>query len=1348
MTKKLIHHTKRWLLLFGMSAAGLSMGAQSTTYGNTFVHAGSEAAVHSVLQTFTSGGVAPLDGIVGTERTSPQGFVGFVGTASWSGASDARHIDGYARSYMTSSFIFPIGDNGKYRPCRVSAASVSQPASAAYFRTNPSTAITSSLKGGNEPALPSGTYSTSSTASDVRFVSMVEYWDINGAGTAQITLTWDASSGVAAMTGSNLSKLTIVGWDGTQWVAISSAVDASSILGGVSTLVSGSITSAAAITPNTYEVYTLAAFCPVLTPTALAISRSAVCSGSSITLSATTVSDTLKWFRDPGLTQFVGMGSGLTVTPSASIRYYAAHISGVCISSSVSDSVTVATNCPSFPIADTSVRNPALGTPLSVGPTIVAPTGGSVSAAIIGGFSRRAADAQSIDPLTGLVTLTPNDTAFVGQDTLVRQICFTIGGVTTCDTSYIVINNKAPNTTVTDSTGLNQAKVLVALTPVIFEGGTPTATTSSPKVTVAGGIPTYTPSLGFVGIDTQYVYRCDASSPANCDTTRLIVSVLPQIADSTKGTTTNKPVTLGPKVTPSPNVTDNITASNGSIVKNPDGSFIYTPNPNFVGTDTVRRIVCTSFPVYCDTSYTMINVAPSYADSTKTTTQGIPVTAGMPVAVMPGSSLSVTKTGPSNGTALVNPDGTITYTPNPSFIGADTVARIVCVTFADATQKCDTSLLIFGVTPNLPDTKDTATLNGGSVVIGTPIAGTSISVAATAQFGLVSVNPDGTIVYTPSPNFVGVDSVRRIVCDTLPNPDICDTSYIVMVVAPVLQDSSKTMRMNSPVEVGNPLVLGPSATQQLLGPASGTVSILSDGTLRYTPNNNVVGSDTLRRVVCVQGICDTAVYVFKILPDVKDTAVVAQQGTPVTISGPGLTAVGGSVLSYAKAFGPSNGIATVDPITGLVFYTPQTGFIGIDTVVVNSCITSDGGIILCEPHLVIIKVAMVNKTAPDIATGSKNEQIAGILGTNDHVLVGTTYGSPIASVSNPSSILPKVNADGTYTFTATVAGTYTFTISVCPPSQTVGCPTETLTITVIDPDRTDNKPIVNTDYPITKPNSPVKVNVLANDASGNSGFPLNKSSLTISTAAKNGTAIVNADGSISYTPKLGFIGKDTFYYTICDSVSPPNCSSAMVVVLVTNEDNMDVQDDLVGGKGVLVGNTLSNDKFPVGSKPYVKPQDVIIPGKGRFVIDSFGNYRWTPEPGFYGNVQIVITTCDGKSPETCFTSTLHIAATNKAVLLAIPNYISPNGDGLNDVWNLDDLLTRYPKAKVLIYNRWGNIVWRSTGPYGYSNSGKNVWYGQSEGSSDSVSDGVYYYLLELEDEFQTSKTGFVQIMRQ
>lgn len=78
----------------------------------------------------------------------------------------------------------------------------------------------------------------------------------------------------------------------------------------------------------------------------------------------------------------------------------------------------------------------------------------------------------------------------------------------------------------------------------------------------------------------------------------------------------------------------------------------------------------------------------------------------------------------------------------------------------------------------------------------------------------------------------------------------------------------------------------------------------------------------------------------------------------------------------------------------------------------------------------------------------------------------------------------------------------------------------------------------------------------------------------------------------------------------------------------------------------------------------------------------------------------------------------------------IPNVITPNGDGINDVFELS-----FPYSKVSILNRWGKLVW--------SNTGMQFWDGKT-GDGNDVSEGVYFYVIETE-----SKTykGFVQVIR-
>jgi gliding motility-associated-like protein len=70
----------------------------------------------------------------------------------------------------------------------------------------------------------------------------------------------------------------------------------------------------------------------------------------------------------------------------------------------------------------------------------------------------------------------------------------------------------------------------------------------------------------------------------------------------------------------------------------------------------------------------------------------------------------------------------------------------------------------------------------------------------------------------------------------------------------------------------------------------------------------------------------------------------------------------------------------------------------------------------------------------------------------------------------------------------------------------------------------------------------------------------------------------------------------------------------------------------------------------------------------------------------------------------------------------IPNVISPNGDGKNDVWKLEFLDILYPNASVEIYNQWGQQLFYSEG---YS----VPWDAKYNG--ELVPEGNYYYVINL-----------------
>lgn len=77
--------------------------------------------------------------------------------------------------------------------------------------------------------------------------------------------------------------------------------------------------------------------------------------------------------------------------------------------------------------------------------------------------------------------------------------------------------------------------------------------------------------------------------------------------------------------------------------------------------------------------------------------------------------------------------------------------------------------------------------------------------------------------------------------------------------------------------------------------------------------------------------------------------------------------------------------------------------------------------------------------------------------------------------------------------------------------------------------------------------------------------------------------------------------------------------------------------------------------------------------------------------------------------------------------IVIYEAISPNGDGINDYFFVENL-DAYPNSKVWIYNRWGALVYQN-------DNYKNDWDGTSQNSmnigGDILPEGTYYYILEL-----------------
>ena len=90
---------------------------------------------------------------------------------------------------------------------------------------------------------------------------------------------------------------------------------------------------------------------------------------------------------------------------------------------------------------------------------------------------------------------------------------------------------------------------------------------------------------------------------------------------------------------------------------------------------------------------------------------------------------------------------------------------------------------------------------------------------------------------------------------------------------------------------------------------------------------------------------------------------------------------------------------------------------------------------------------------------------------------------------------------------------------------------------------------------------------------------------------------------------------------------------------------------------------------------------------------------------------------------------------------------SPNGDGINDFWEIDGI-TDYPENEVLIYSRWGNLVYHTKG---YDNA-TNVFSGIANKSrnlgANQLPEGTYFFEIRVNQPHHFKKTkGYLVLKR-
>ena len=117
-----------------------------------------------------------------------------------------------------------------------------------------------------------------------------------------------------------------------------------------------------------------------------------------------------------------------------------------------------------------------------------------------------------------------------------------------------------------------------------------------------------------------------------------------------------------------------------------------------------------------------------------------------------------------------------------------------------------------------------------------------------------------------------------------------------------------------------------------------------------------------------------------------------------------------------------------------------------------------------------------------------------------------------------------------------------------------------------------------------------------------------------------------------------------------------------------------------------------------------------------------------PTTIYYANGNYTVTLW-ATGPLGCVDSVSQIITINTVtteISSLIPNAISPNNDGYNDVWKLEFVQFLPEPAKIVIVNRWGQTVFESVG---YA----DPWDGTFQDTGEMVPEGNYYYVIKVSD---------------
>ncbi|EMI7297548.1 tandem-95 repeat protein [Vibrio parahaemolyticus] len=398
------------------------------------------------------------------------------------------------------------------------------------------------------------------------------------------------------------------------------------------------------------------------------------------------------------------------------------------------------------------------------------------------------------------------------------------------------------------------------------------------------------------------------------------------------------------------------------------------------------------------------------------------------------------------------------------------------------------------------------------------------NVLVSIENGIATISPTADWNGSETLTFTATDPSGESISQTV-NFTVAPVADIVADKATVVEDTPTIIKVlgNDTFEDDGKVV----SLDTNNGPANGTVSVNPDGSVTYTPNDNYVGKDTFTYIVTSGGVSESTTVNVDVTsvndaPVAKDDTATTQEDTAVTIDVlPNDTDVDGDKLSIQSASVPSDQ-GTVEIVDGKLVFTPAKNFHGDAEITYT---VSDGA--LTGQATVKVTVNAVNDT-PVVESNIADQALAEDF-TPYTIDLNTAFsdvdnvdGELTFSVSGNSNIqVAIVNGIATITPTADWNGSETLAFTATDPSGESVSQTVDFTVAPVVDIEADSADVVE--------DTPTIINVLGNDTFEGKDKVV---SLDAENGPKNGTVIVNNDGTVTYTPDDNYVGKDTFTYVV------------------------------------------------------------------------------------------------------------------------------------------------------------------------------------------------------------------------